>query len=93
MNDTIELASPDETQWQEFNSLATRSYGHLVEDVTALRDHAITRVALRDGRVVAGGLGVLVPQHFGGRPVPSACLAAGHVAPQSRRERVAGLVV
>lgn len=93
MNDAIEFASPDERQWREFDALATRSYGHRVEDITALREHAVTRVALRHGAVVAGGLGILVPQYFGGRPVPSACLAAGHVAPEDRGERLAELVI
>jgi predicted acetyltransferase len=93
MGHPIQLRAPDPDQWQEFDQLATRSYGHGIGDITALREHAITRVAVRAGRVVAGGLGLLVPQFFGGRPVPSACLAAGYVAPEERGERLAELIV
>jgi predicted acetyltransferase len=78
----------DEGLWQEYNNLATRSYGHPVEDITRLYDHGDARVALRGGRVVAGGLGLLVPQFFGGQPVPSACMASGCVAPEERGQRL-----
>ena len=94
MKDNIEFTTPDEPQWQELDQLASRSYGHRVEDLTLLRDHATARVAVRnDGRVIAGGIGLLVPQYLGGRPVPSACLAAGHVAPEIRGDRLAARLV
>lgn len=94
MSDRTEFTTPDEAQWQELDQLAARSYGHRVEDLTLLREHASARVAIRDdGHVVAGGIGLLVPQCFGGRPVPSACLAAGHVAPETRGDRLAARLV
>lgn len=73
---------------EQFADLAQRSYGHPIADIDHLGDHADLRVALRGGRVVAGGLALLVNQFFGGKPVPSACLSAGCVAPE---ERGAGL--
>ncbi|MEU8759861.1 GNAT family N-acetyltransferase [Streptomyces sp. NPDC048659] len=74
----------DDDRWQEYDRLAARSYGHPVDDITLLRSHADIRVAVRDGHVVAGGLGLLLPQFFGGAPVPSALLGAGCVAPEER---------
>ncbi|MFK0242742.1 GNAT family N-acetyltransferase [Microbacterium sp. NPDC090281] len=73
----------------EYAALAERSYGHPVRDLTDLREVADIRVALRSGSVVAGGLGLLVPQFFGGSPVLSACLGAGAVAPEERGDRLA----
>ncbi|MGH2456491.1 MAG: hypothetical protein ACRDTE_27805, partial [Pseudonocardiaceae bacterium] len=81
---SLTVREVDDDLWSQYDTLTTRSYGHPVPDITHLRTHADTRVALRDGRVVAGGLGLLVPQFFGGRPVPSACLAGGCVAPEER---------
>lgn len=89
----IEFVDPDDGQLAEFDRLVTRSFGHPVADVTGLRPHASTRVAVRDGSVVAGGLGLLLDQYFGGRPVPSACLAAGCVAPEERGDRLAARMV
>ncbi|MFG2645936.1 enhanced intracellular survival protein Eis [Streptomyces sp. NPDC048370] len=74
----------DDDLLKQYNDLATRSYGHPVDDITLLRPHADLRVAVRDGQVVAGGLGLLLPQFFGGAPVPSALLGAGCVAPEER---------
>lgn len=79
----------DDGLWQQYEELATRSYGHPVEDITHLRGHASLQLATRAGMVVAGGLGLLVDQFFGGAPVPSACLGAGCVAPEERGERFA----
>ncbi|WP_345616619.1 GNAT family N-acetyltransferase [Streptomyces ziwulingensis] len=84
MPDTIQIVKADEELWSQYDALATRSYGHPVGDITRLREHADIRVALRDGQVIAGGLGLLVPQFFGGAPVPSALLSAGCVAPEER---------
>ncbi|MFE3205788.1 enhanced intracellular survival protein Eis [Embleya sp. NPDC059237] len=83
------VVEADEGLWAEYAALATRSYGHRLADITRLYDHADTRVGLRDGRVVAGGLGLLVPQFFGGRPVPAACMASGCVAPEERGHHLA----
>lgn len=84
MPDEIQIVKADDELWQQYDDLATRSYGHPVGDITRLRPHADIRVALRGGRVIAGGLGLLVPQFFGGAPVPSALLSAGCVAPEER---------
>ncbi|WP_395108333.1 enhanced intracellular survival protein Eis [Actinomadura sp. SCN-SB] len=80
----LRVSAADEAQWDQYCALATRSYGHPIPDLTHLFPHADARVALRGDRVIAGGLGLLVPQFFGGRPVPSACMAAGCVAPEER---------
>lgn len=88
MLDAIRIVQADDELWQQYDALATRSYGHPVGDITRLRPHADIRVALRDGRVIAGGLGLLVPQFFGGAPVPSALLGAGCVAPEERGARL-----
>lgn len=84
MDDAIQIVKANDEQWQQYDNLATRSYGHPVGDIQRLRQHADIRVALRNGRVIAGGLGLLVPQYFGGAPVPSALLSAGCVAPEER---------
>lgn len=88
MPDAIRIVQADDELWQQYDALATRSYGHPVGDITRLRPHADIRVAVRDGRVIAGGLGLLVPQFFGGAPVPSALLSAGCVAPEERGARL-----
>jgi len=87
------VAAADDGLWQQYDDLATRSYGHPVGDISHLREYADLRVATRAGRVVAGGLGLLVSQFFGGSPVPSACLGAGCVAPEERGEHLATRMV
>jgi predicted acetyltransferase len=89
MGESLTFVQADEALLEEYDALAGRSYGHRVEDITLLRRHADTRVALRDGRVVAGGLGFLIPQFFGGQPIPSACLGSGCVAPEERGQFLA----
>ncbi|MGW7199392.1 GNAT family N-acetyltransferase [Streptomyces chryseus] len=79
----------DDGLWEQYDQLAARAYGHPIGDITHLREHADLRVAVRDGRVVAGGLGLLVDQYFGGAPVPSACLGDGCVAPEERGDHLA----
>lgn len=76
------VVEADDALWQEYQDLTVRAYGHQVEDVAWLRAHADTRVAVRDGRVIGGGLALEVPQFFGGQPVPSVCLAGGCIAPK-----------
>ncbi|MEU0060047.1 GNAT family N-acetyltransferase [Streptomyces sp. NPDC006334] len=88
MADSITVVPADADLLTEYDALATRAYGRPVDDVTQLAGHADVRVALQGGRVIAGGLGMLIPQHFGGRPVPSACLGAGCVAPEHRGDRL-----
>lgn len=83
------VAEPDDELWRQYDELATRCFGHRVGDIAALRGYASARVAIRDGRVVAGGLGLPVRQFFGGKAVPSACLGAGCVAPEERGRRLA----
>lgn len=79
----------DDAVWAEYDATARRAYGHPVPDILRLGAHADRRVAVRDGKVVAGGLGLLVPQFFGGRPVPAASLACGCVVPEERGHRLA----
>ncbi|MER6145425.1 GNAT family N-acetyltransferase [Streptomyces sparsogenes] len=90
MPDPVRIMKADDTLWHEYNDLATRSYGHTVGDITRLRDHADLRVAVRGDRIIAGGLGLLLHQFFGGAPVPSAVISAGAVAPEERGDRLAG---
>ncbi|WP_432135078.1 MULTISPECIES: GNAT family N-acetyltransferase [unclassified Streptomyces] len=89
MNKILTFTPADEGLWEQYDQLAARAYGHPVGDITHLREHADLRVAVRGGRVVAGGLGLFVDQFFGGAPVPSACLGAGCVAPEERGDRLA----
>lgn len=89
MNQQLTFAPADDGLWEQYNQLATRAYGHPVGDITHLREHADLQVAVRGGRVVAGGLGLLVDQFFGGAPVASACLGDGCVAPEERGEHLA----
>lgn len=84
MSYSVTFAQADGALLEEFDALAERSYGHRVEDIMLLHRYADTRVALRDGRIVAGGMGFLIPQIFGGQPVPSACLGSECVAPEER---------
>lgn len=79
--------------WQEYDVLAQRAYGQPVDDIMRLGAYADRRVAVRDGRVVAGGLGLLIPQWFGGRPVPSASMACGCVAPEERGQQLAARLI
>ncbi len=90
MPEPLRIMEADDELWQEYNALATRSYGHPVGDITRLRPHADIRVGVRNGRVVAGGLGLLTEQFFGGAPVPSAIISAGCVAPEERGDHLAG---
>ncbi|MGW7022484.1 GNAT family N-acetyltransferase [Streptomyces decoyicus] len=80
----------DEEQWRQYDALARRAYGHPVEDILRLGVHADRRVVVRDGKVIAGGMGMLIPQFFGGQPIPGACLGSGCVAPEERGGRLAG---
>lgn len=89
----LTFAQADDDLWDRYDQLATRAYGHRIADITHLREHADLRVAMRGGRVVAGGLGLLVDQFFGGAPVPSACLGDGCVAPEERGEHLATTMV
>ncbi|UZI32379.1 GNAT family N-acetyltransferase [Streptomyces sp. VB1] len=89
MGGSLTFAEADDRLWQEYEQLAARSYGHRIEDLTLLRERADFRVGLKDGKVVAGGMGLLVPQYFGGSAVLSACLGAGCVAPEERGGRLA----
>lgn len=89
----LSFVEADDELWHEYDVLARRAYGHPVEDIMALSSYADRRVAVRGGRVVAGGLSILVPQWFGGRPVPSASLGCGCVAPEDRGDRLAGRLI
>ncbi|MFJ4972097.1 enhanced intracellular survival protein Eis [Streptomyces sp. NPDC088755] len=89
----VEFAEADDGQWEEYDALASRAYGQPVPDITRLGAYADRRVAVCGGRVVAGGMGLLVPQWFGGRPVPAASLGCGCVAPEERGGRLAGRLV
>ncbi|MDX3697802.1 GNAT family N-acetyltransferase [Streptomyces europaeiscabiei] len=88
MGEAITVVPADEDLLTEYDALATRAFGRRIDDVTQLAGHADIRVALHGGRVIAGGLGMLIAQHFGGRPVPSACLGSGCVAPEYRGDRL-----
>ncbi|MFE7402524.1 enhanced intracellular survival protein Eis [Streptomyces sp. NPDC057557] len=89
MNQQLTFPPANDGLWEQYDQLATRAYGHPIGDITHLREHADLQVAVRSGRVVAGGLGLLVDQFFGGAPVPSACLGDGCVAPEERGEHLA----
>jgi predicted acetyltransferase len=93
MSEPLSFTDADDTLWKQYDELATRGYGHRVGDITDLREHAQPRVALRGDQVVAGGLGLLVEEYFGGRSVPSACLGAGCVAPEERGDHLATRMV
>ncbi|MEU5583061.1 GNAT family N-acetyltransferase [Streptomyces huasconensis] len=93
MNQQLTFTTADDGLWQQYDQLATRAYGHPIADITHLREHADLQVAVRGGRVVAGGLGLLVDQFFGGAPVPSACLGDGCVAPEERGDHLAADMV
>ncbi|MEU7179477.1 MULTISPECIES: GNAT family N-acetyltransferase [Streptomyces] len=90
---TLTFAEADEDLWHEYDVLARRAYGHPVDDIMRLGVYADRRVALCGGRVVAGGLGLLIPQWFGGRPVPSASMAGGCVAPEERGGQLAARLI
>ncbi|MGW4289601.1 GNAT family N-acetyltransferase [Streptomyces sp. NPDC004673] len=89
----VEFTEADEARWEEYDALARRAYGQPVPDISRLGPHADRRVAVRGGRVVAGGMGMLVPQWFGGRPVPAASMGCGCVAPEERGGHLAGRLV
>lgn len=89
MNHQLIFTPADDGLWKQYDQLATRAYGHPIGDITHLREHADLQVAVRGGHVVAGGLGILIDQFFGGAPVPSACLGDGCVAPEERGDHLA----
>ncbi|WP_217199904.1 GNAT family N-acetyltransferase [Streptomyces buecherae] len=89
MDAQLTFTPADDGLWEQYDQLATRAYGHPISDITHLREHAVLHVATRGNRVVAGGLGLLLDQYFGGNPVPSACLGDGCVAPEERGEHLA----
>ncbi|MEV6976943.1 GNAT family N-acetyltransferase [Kitasatospora sp. NPDC093806] len=89
----VDFTEADPGQWEEYAALARRAYGQPVPDIARLGPHADRRVALRGDRVVAGGLGLLIPQWFGGRPVPAASMCCGCVAPEERGGRLAARLV
>ncbi|MFB6617696.1 enhanced intracellular survival protein Eis [Streptomyces sp. NPDC056367] len=89
MSKQLTFTPANDGLWQQYEELAARAYGHPIGDITHLRDHADLQVAVRGGQVVAGGLGLLVDQFFGGSPVPSACLGDGCVAPEERGDHLA----
>ncbi|MEU6349619.1 GNAT family N-acetyltransferase [Streptomyces sp. NPDC047072] len=89
----LEIVEADDDLWMRYDSLARRAYGHPVPDILRLGKHADRRVAVRDGQIVAGGLGLLIPQYFGGRPVPAASMACGCVAPEERGSHLAADLV
>ncbi|MER6399302.1 GNAT family N-acetyltransferase [Kitasatospora sp. NPDC001603] len=86
----VEFVEADDGQWEQYATLARRAYGQPVPDIARLGPHADRRVAVRGSRVVAGGMALLVPQWFGGRPVPAASFGSGCVAPEERGGRLAG---
>ncbi|WP_327749765.1 enhanced intracellular survival protein Eis [Streptomyces europaeiscabiei] len=88
MGEAITVVPADGDLLTEYDALATRAFGRRLGDVTQLARHADIRVALDGGQVIAGGLGMLIDQHFGGRPIPSACLGSGCVAPEHRGDRL-----
>lgn len=87
--DEVRIVEADDELWGRYTVLAERAYGHPVQDIALLGPHADRRVALRGGQVIAGGMGLLVPQYFGGRPVPAVSMACGCVAPEERGRRLA----
>ncbi|MFJ9381118.1 enhanced intracellular survival protein Eis [Streptomyces sp. NPDC101455] len=89
----LDIVEADDDLWRTYDALARRAYGHPVEDIPRLGEHADRRVAVPDGKVVAGGLGLLIPQFFGGRPVPGASMACGCVAPEERGGQLAGELI
>ncbi|MGW5852523.1 hypothetical protein ACWFQ8_32140 [Streptomyces sp. NPDC055254] len=82
---SVRITEADTDLWQQYDALATPAYGHPVEDIARLRRYADLRVAVRDGRVIAGGLGLLIGQYFGGPP----CTAPS-AAPGASRRKNAG---
>ncbi|MBD0693925.1 enhanced intracellular survival protein Eis [Streptomyces sp. CBMA123] len=93
MSSELTFVQAGDTLAHEYEKMAERSFGHTVGDITHLHGHADIRVAVRSGKVIAGGLGLLLPQYFGGAPVPSALLAAGSVAPEERGNHLAARMV
>jgi predicted N-acetyltransferase YhbS len=87
------IVEADDELWRTCDTLARRAYGHQAEDIQRLGAHTDRRVAVRDGKVIAGGLGLLVPQFFGGRPVPGASMACGCVAPGERGGHLAAELI
>ncbi|MFD9562202.1 enhanced intracellular survival protein Eis [Streptomyces sp. NPDC059994] len=90
---TIDIVEADDELWRQYDALALRAYGHPVPDIMGLGAHADRRVAVRDGQVIAGGLGLMIPQYFGGRPVPAASTACGCIAPEERGEQLAAQMI
>lgn len=83
----------DDESFRSYAALAETSFGVRIPDIDHLRSHAVTRLVMRGQQVLAGAMGVLVPQFFGGRSVPSACCAAVCVAPEARGQGIAGMLI
>jgi predicted acetyltransferase len=93
-----EVRAPrDESDWDGYTEVLVRSFGADAETwrtwFDGPRDHAIVRLAVDGGRVVAGAAALPVGQRFGGRVVPAAGVAAVSAAPEARGRGAAGQVL
>lgn len=66
----VTIVEADDQLWTGYDVLATRAYGHPVPDITHLAPHADRRVALREGRVIAGGWDFSSPSTLADVPCP-----------------------
>ncbi|MFI5781189.1 enhanced intracellular survival protein Eis [Nocardia sp. NPDC051570] len=90
MTTDFRVTTASAEQWAEFIVLAQRSYGQEINDAEQLREVADCRVAIRSETVIAGGVGIVTGQFFGGQEVRCGLLAGGCIAPEERGNRLAG---
>ncbi len=81
-----------ESDWEQFERIQVDSFAIPVDtaraEVTAQREHALTRFAFVDGKL-AGGYSVFpVSQYFGGRAVPAGAIESVVTAAINRRQGV-----
>ena len=90
-------APRDERDWEQFTAIEGQAFGttreRTEEYVAAVRDDAIARFAVEDGRVIGGALAFPCHQLVGGSPVSAGAVASVCVAPERRARGVGRQVV
>ena len=82
------VAPRSDGDWEQFTRIEGQAFATTPDDtaryIASVRDHAIARFAIDDGRVVAGALAFPCAQYIGGRSVPTGAVASVCVAPEHR---------
>ncbi len=87
------LDEPTDDQWEQYVSIAERSFGVPLPDAPVQRSNGLVRLAADAKGVIGGAIALPFTQYFGGRPLSSAGLSLVCVDPSARGVGVARMVV